>query len=73
MRRSRLPKKKYELCVYHGGMGVWQRVKSVDSIKEAERYLSDKRFHSAELFSANPPNRLVKSFSGRRPRVAWLK
>ena len=57
---------KYELVVYHGAGGLWQRVKKVESIREAKDYLKDKRFHSAELFSATPPHAIVRKFGRRR-------
>jgi hypothetical protein len=66
MRRSRLPRtSKYELCVYYGAGGIWQNVKKVDSIKEASAYLKGRKFHSAELFTATKPFRVVRKF-GRR-------
>ena len=49
-------KPKYELVVYHGSMGIWQRVKKVNSIREAQQYLKDKRYHSADLFRIGEKN-----------------
>jgi len=72
-RHSRLPRKsRYELCVYHGDGGLWTRIKAVDSIAEAEQYLKDKTFHSAELCERKPP-KVVRKFRGSRLMVRWLQ
>jgi hypothetical protein len=67
MRHSRLSRQsKYELCVYYGAGGIWQNVKKVDSIKEASAYLKGRKFHSAELFTATKPFKVVRKFGGKK-------
>jgi hypothetical protein len=75
MQKSRLPRQtKYELSVYYGAGGIWQRVKAVDSIEEAENYLRDKTFYSAQLFTRKRPCRVVREFKGKNKKsLPWLR
>jgi hypothetical protein len=66
MRRSRLAcKPRFELVTFHGAGGLWTRVRKVDSLAEAKKLLSGKPFHSAELWTAEKPYKVIAKLKGR--------
>jgi hypothetical protein len=65
-RKSRLSRKsRFELVSYHGADGLWTRVRKVDSLVEAKRILANKPFHSAELWTAEKPHKVIAKLKGK--------